>query len=192
MRHAKKIIISVAVLAAAALGGAALAGATSGGENGLSGNTYDRASKAALAETGGGKVTGSERDGENGATYEVEVTKDGKQTDVRLDDQFNVVVAETDHEDAGDDDRGRDDADDRGEDSGSDADDGAALTGATLDRASKAALAETGGGEVTGSERDSENGATYEVEVTKADGSQVDVRLDDAFKVIVAEPDHED
>ena len=166
MRHAKKIIIAVAVLAAAALGGAALAGATSGG--GLEGNTLDRASKAALAETGGGKVTDSERDGENGATYEVEVTKDGKETDVRLDDQFKVVTRETDGEDS--------DADEQ-------------LTGATLDRASKAALAKTGAGTVTDSER---SGQAYELEVTKDDGSQVDVILDDQFKVVSAAPDHED
>jgi hypothetical protein len=40
-------------------------------------------------------------------------------------------------------------------------------------------------------ERDSENGATYEVEVTKPDGSTVDVRLDGAFKVVVIEGDSE-
>ena len=101
MNKLKKTLIIIAGLAALALGGAALAGASpndvTGGDN-LTGNTYDRASKAALAETGGGKVTDSERDGENGATYEVEVTKDGKQTDVRLDDQFKVVTAETDGE----------------------------------------------------------------------------------------------
>ena len=97
----------------------------------------------------------------------------GDQVDVRLDDQFKVVAAEPDHEDA-------DDAADEH------------LSGATLDRASKAALAKTGGGKVTGSERDTEHGATYEIEVTKADGSQVDVRLDDQFKVVAVEPDHED
>jgi uncharacterized membrane protein YkoI len=70
-------------------------------------------------------------------------------------------------------------------------DDEHSLTGSTLDRASRAALTATGGGKVTGSERDGENGATYEVEVTKADGGQVDVRLDDNFKVVVVEPDHE-
>ena len=180
MNKLKKILITVAALAALALGGAALAGATSGGgdsDTALTGSTLDRASQAALAKTGGGKVTDSERDTENGATYEVEVTKpDGSQVDVRLNDQFKVVVAEPDPEDAGDE----------------QGDDGAALTGATLDRASKAALTKTGGGTVTGAERDTENGATYEVEVTKADGSQVDVRLDDQFKVVAVEPDHED
>ena len=190
MNRIKKTLIAVAVLAAAALGGAALAGATSGGdnENALTGTTLDRASKAALAETGGGKVTGSERDGEDGATYEVEVTKDGKQVDVRLDDQFDVLKVEGDHEDQGDDAQGDDD---RGKDDQGDDTSDQKLTGATLDRASKAALANTAG-KVTGAERDSENGGTYEIEVTKADGSQVAVRLDDAFKVIVAEPDHED
>ena len=172
----KTLIIIAAVAALVVGGGAAYAGTTTGG--GLEGNTLDRASKAALAETGGGKVIDSERDGENGATYEVEVTKDGQQTDVRLDDQFNVVTAERDDEDA--DERGEDDTSDR------------ELTGATLDRALNAALAKTGGGKVTGSDLDSENGATYEIEVTKADGSQVDVRLDDQFKVVAAEADHED
>ena len=173
-----KILITIAALAALALGGAALAGATpstvTGGDE-LTGSTLDRASKAALAETGGGKVTDSERDDDTGG-YEVEVTKDdGSEVDVQLDEQFQLLATDQDREDA--------------DDSG---DDGAALTGATLDRASKAALAETGGGKVTDSERDGENGATYEVEVTKDDGSQVDVRLDDRFKPVAVEPDRED
>ena len=71
-------------------------------------------------------------------------------------------------------------------------DDGAALTGSTLDRASKAALAATGGGTVNETERDGENGATYEVEVAKPGGGEVDVRLDEQFKVVVVEDDHED
>jgi uncharacterized membrane protein YkoI len=110
MNKLKKVLITVAALAALALGGAALAGASpndiAGGDDAgddgaaLTGSTLDRASKAALAETGGGKVTESERDNENGATYEVEVTKaDGSQVDVRLDDRFKVVIAEPDHED---------------------------------------------------------------------------------------------
>jgi uncharacterized membrane protein YkoI len=51
------------------------------------------------------------------------------------------------------------------------------ITGADLERASAAALAHTGGGEVTGSEVDDEESA-YEVEVTLDDGRQVDVQLD--------------
>jgi uncharacterized membrane protein YkoI len=71
-------------------------------------------------------------------------------------------------------------------------DDGAKLTGATLSRASAAALKATGGGEVNETEYDSEQGATYEVEVTKLDGSTVDVRLDDSYKVVAIEGDSED
>jgi uncharacterized membrane protein YkoI len=71
-------------------------------------------------------------------------------------------------------------------------DDGAALTGSTLQRASAAALKATGGGHVNQTEYDSEDGATYEVEVAKADGSQVDVRLDGSFKVVTIEGDREE
>ena len=65
------------------------------------------------------------------------------------------------------------------------------IQGADLDRASAVALKETGGGKVTGTEAGDEEGA-YEVEVTRADGSQVDVHLDKSFDVIDSEADHED
>ena len=58
-------------------------------------------------------------------------------------------------------------------------------------RLKKAALAETGGGEVNAMERDGENGATYEVEVVKTEGSQVDVRLDDQLNVVAVDADGE-
>jgi hypothetical protein len=67
-----------------------------------------------------------------------------------------------------------------------------ALTGATLEQASAAALRATGGGTVNETELDSEAGATYEVEVTKEDGSTVDVRLDDAFEVVAVEGENGD
>ncbi len=57
------------------------------------------------------------------------------------------------------------------------------ITGAALARASAAAFDFTGGGRVTGTEVGDEEGY-YEVEVTRADGSQVDVRLDSAFNVL--------
>ena len=74
---------------------------------------------------------------------------------------------------------------------GGDDSDGAdrALTGKTLERASAAALQATGGGTVNETERDSENGAVYEVEVTKPNGETVDVRLDASFGVVVIEGD---
>jgi uncharacterized membrane protein YkoI len=73
-------------------------------------------------------------------------------------------------------------------------DDGAAsnqYTQQEADQAKQAALEATGGGTVNSVESDSENGATYEVEVTKPDGNTVDVRLDDAFNIVVIEGDHE-
>ena len=48
---------------------------------------------------------------------------------------------------------------------------------------SAAALDHTGGGKVTETEAGDEEGA-YEVEVTRADGSQVDVHLDKGFNVL--------
>jgi uncharacterized membrane protein YkoI len=62
------------------------------------------------------------------------------------------------------------------------------LSGSTLERASAGALAATGGGKVTETEV-GDDGSAYEVEVTLADGSQVDVRLDDRFAVIGRESD---
>ena len=65
------------------------------------------------------------------------------------------------------------------------------ITGSALNRASQAALKEVGSGRVTKTEAGDEEGA-YEVEVTKADGSQVDVHLDKSFAVIDAKADKED
>ena len=71
-------------------------------------------------------------------------------------------------------------------------DDGdAQVTGAGADRAREAALAITGGGRANSVERDSENGATWEVEVTRPDGKTVDVRLDERFELVVVEDDSE-
>jgi uncharacterized membrane protein YkoI len=57
------------------------------------------------------------------------------------------------------------------------------------DTATRAALKATGGGTANSVESDNENGATYEVEVTRNDGSTVDVRLDEQYKVVVIEGD---
>ena len=59
------------------------------------------------------------------------------------------------------------------------------ITGDALAKASAAALDHTGGGKVTATETGDEE-SLYEVEVTRADGSQVDVQLDSAFKVVGA------
>lgn len=57
--------------------------------------------------------------------------------------------------------------------------------------ATRAALEATGGGTANSVERDSEDGATWEVEVTKPDGATVDVRLDEHYGVVVIEGDSE-
>ena len=88
---------------AAVAGGVAVAG---NGDDGSISHEYteeqaDAAERAALEATGGGTVNSVESDGENGATYEVEVTEpDGDVVDVRLDENYEVVVIEGDHEDS--------------------------------------------------------------------------------------------
>jgi uncharacterized membrane protein YkoI len=64
------------------------------------------------------------------------------------------------------------------------------ITGTALDKASAAALAQTGGGRVTGTEVDDEE-SYYEVEVTLPGGGQVDVQLDRGFQVVESKTDHE-
>jgi hypothetical protein len=63
------------------------------------------------------------------------------------------------------------------------------VTGSQADQATEAALEITGGGRANSVERDSENGATWEVEVTKPDGDTVDVRLDERYGLVVVEGD---
>jgi hypothetical protein len=65
---------------------------------------------------------------------------------------------------------------------------GTPITGEALTKASDAALSFTGGGTATGTEVGDEE-SLYEVEVTKADGSQVDVQLDENFVVVGSKTD---
>lgn len=62
------------------------------------------------------------------------------------------------------------------------------ISGSALDRASAAALDHTGGGRVSATEVNDEEGK-YEVEVVRPDGSQVDVHLDGGFNVIGGQAD---
>jgi hypothetical protein len=66
-----------------------------------------------------------------------------------------------------------------------------AISGSALSKAKAAALAHTGGGRVTDTERGDEE-SLYEVEVTKDDGSQVDVQLDEGFNVVGTKADQGD
>lgn len=67
-------------------------------------------------------------------------------------------------------------------------DDDQPLTGETYDRAVAAALEETKGGTVTETEM-GDSGATYGVEVLLQDGRQVEVNLDQNYKVTSQEAD---
>ena len=62
------------------------------------------------------------------------------------------------------------------------------IPAADLQQAERAALEETGGGEVTATEVGDEE-SRYEVEVTLDDGTQVDVQLDAGFDVVGSESD---
>ena len=62
------------------------------------------------------------------------------------------------------------------------------LTGSTLEQATDAALAHTGGGKVVETET-GDDGAAYSVEIQLDDGSQVEVNLDENFEVIGSEAD---
>jgi hypothetical protein len=70
-------------------------------------------------------------------------------------------------------------------------DDGPSATGPQAERARAAALAITHGGTANAIERDGEDGATWEVEVTKPDGVTVDVRLDARYRLVVIDGDSE-
>jgi Peptidase propeptide and YPEB domain len=90
----------IAVAVAGTVTGGAIAFASNNGEGGASGPQADRAVQAALESTGGG-VGGVERDGESGGVWEVEVHKpDGMVVDVRLDENYQVVVIDGDNETA--------------------------------------------------------------------------------------------
>jgi uncharacterized membrane protein YkoI len=69
-------------------------------------------------------------------------------------------------------------------------DDDQELTGSTRDRAVEAALAATGGGTVLETEA-GDDGAAYGVEIRLADGRQVEVNLDESFKVVGQEADED-
>ena len=96
----KYLVIGGLALAVSA-GGVGAAVAAGGGEDAneqASGPGADKARAAALAEHPG-TANAVERDSENGATWEVEITgKDGKTVDVRLDENYKVVVVEGDGE----------------------------------------------------------------------------------------------
>ena len=102
MRISRRFAVVAGAVVVVGAGGVGIAAASGGSDSTegpdvpISGAALQRASAAALAETGGGRVTGSEVDDEE-SWYEVEVTLDnGDQTDVQLDESFTVVGSKTD------------------------------------------------------------------------------------------------
>ncbi len=99
----RNLVIGGVVLAVSA-GGVGAAVAAGGGEDAseqVSGPGADKARAAALAEHPG-TANAVERYSENGATWEVEITgNDGKTVDVRLDENYKVIVVEGDGVDSG-------------------------------------------------------------------------------------------
>src|SRR5215212_487398 len=66
------------------------------------------------------------------------------------------------------------------------------LTGPEAEKAKSAAIEAVGGGTVTEVERDDGNGTgAFEVEVTRDDGSQVEVHLDGDYNVVGQVPDED-
>jgi uncharacterized membrane protein YkoI len=106
----KLLVIGAIVLLAAVLSAGLAIAASSGGEEPLTGATLEKATDAALAHTGGGTVVESET-GDDGAAYSVEVQlADGRQVEVNLNADFEVIGSEAD-DDSGPDDDGAGDSD---------------------------------------------------------------------------------
>jgi hypothetical protein len=95
----KHIVIGSSILALGAAGAGVAVATSDDGEGHLTGPAADQAKAAALKVTGGGTANAVERDSEHGGTFEVEVTKpDGKTVDVRLDENYKLVVIDGDNE----------------------------------------------------------------------------------------------
>jgi uncharacterized membrane protein YkoI len=184
----KRIWIIAGAAAIVVLGGAGVAvavGEPFEQDDRLTGETLDRASEAALAEVGEGSVASAERSDDLDHTYSVEVRlDDGGEVDVELDDGFEVVRVDgvvpgsgASTGSSGDAATPRDSA-------------SAAPIGAE-ERASaeKAALDHVGSGTVTDLDRSDDADHAWEVEVTGADGRDVDVELDASFGVVRVDDD---
>jgi uncharacterized membrane protein YkoI len=188
----KAVAAGAAVLVIGGLGTGAVVASASGADlNPLDGRDLGKAEQAALEHVGAGEVTGAEaEDDADGVAYEVEVTRpDGTTVDVDLDGDYAVLTSTEDDSDSDSDSDGDSDTD------GADADD-RALAADEQKQAEQAALAEVGRGTVTdsGAESDIVDGkkVAYEVEVTRADGTEVDVYLGSNFAVVTTVEDGTD
>lgn len=95
------VVAATALVAGGVTGGAIAVGVAHDNEVPITGAALERATEVALEHVGEGRVTETEIDDED-AKYEVELTRpDGRQVDVHLDEDFQVVGTENDG--AGDD-----------------------------------------------------------------------------------------
>ena len=156
----------------------------------LTGTSLERASDAALAEVGEGTVTEAERSDDLDHAYTVEVRReDGSDVDVELDEDYEVVRVDgastgggatgTNSETPSDDPTDAATGDD------------AAISADDRSSAEKAALDAAGPGTVTDLDRSDDTDHAWEVEVTGADGRDVDVELDAQFAVVRIDSDHQ-
>ena len=100
MRRRARWVVAAAVVVAAIAGGTSIAAATGGddSEQPITGDALIKASAVALAHTRSGAVTDTEAGDEDGY-YEVEITlADGRQVDVHLDHDFNLLNTRADQE----------------------------------------------------------------------------------------------
>ncbi len=91
-------VAALVAILAVALGAVALTAVAQSGDDDqpITGAALEQATKAALDYTGGGTVTETEA-GDDGSTYGVEVRlDDGRQVEVNLDHNFNVIGKEAD------------------------------------------------------------------------------------------------
>ncbi|HEV7949298.1 MAG TPA: PepSY domain-containing protein [Glaciihabitans sp.] len=162
------------------------------GDEQLSGSTLEQASEAALAEVGEGTVTDAEASDDLDHAYEVEVRReDGSDVDVALDESFEVVWVDGDarNDSPSNTNAPSTDAPATTEAPTSSESDDLPLTEAERTAASDAALAAVGSGSVTDIDRSDDADHAFEVEVTREDGSDVEVELDAQYQVVRVDDD---
>ena len=138
-------------------------------ETALTGDAAAKVSAAALAAVPGGTIIRVETDSD-GSPYEAHVRKaDGTEVVVKVNEAFAVT--------------GTEEGGHRGGHHGPGGGSGeTALTGDVADKVSAAALAAVPGGSIIRVETDSD-GSPYEAHVRKADGTEVVVKVNEAFAV---------
>ena len=96
MQRRTKWIVGGAIAAGVIAAATGMGIAATSDDEPLTGSTLDRAVEEALQETGGGTVVETEV-GDGGAAYSVEIRlDDGRQVEVNLDENFNVIGSEAD------------------------------------------------------------------------------------------------